>query len=138
MAILTTPTQKSLNQLLAFLNLYQHAKNEFIPSVHFWDSVNFRVSWPDWPHQFLNMTTQIIFNQLSIFVNLCQHAKNQLFHLFIFQTQSIAKSCHQTGHTHFWPCQPQKFQAPFNLHEFLPACKKSVNSICSFFRYSQF
>ena len=31
--LLTMHTQKSLNQLLAFLNLYQHAKNQFIPSV---------------------------------------------------------------------------------------------------------
>ena len=41
---LTSPTQKCtqkwLNQLLAFLNLYQHAKNQFVPSVQFWDTVN--------------------------------------------------------------------------------------------------
>ena len=44
-AILTTPTHKSLNQLLAFLNLYQHAKKKkFIPSVHFLDKAIFRVS----------------------------------------------------------------------------------------------
>ena len=35
-------------------------KNQFIPSVHFWDTVNFRVSWPDWPYSFLTMATQII------------------------------------------------------------------------------
>ena len=33
-----------------------------------------------------------------------------------------------TGHIHFWPRQPLNFQRPFNLHEFVPACKKSVNS----------
>ena len=77
-----TLTKKSSNQLLAFLNLYQHAKVQFIPSVHSWDSVKFkdhvqtteslstctntgipsvyssdtvifRVSSPDWPHSFL-------------------------------------------------------------------------------------
>ena len=26
--------QKSLNQLLGFLNLHQHAKNQFIQSIH--------------------------------------------------------------------------------------------------------
>ena len=31
-------TQKSLKQLLAFLNLYQHVKKQFIRSVHSWDS----------------------------------------------------------------------------------------------------
>ena len=32
MSFLTKPTQKSLSQLLAFLDLYQHAKNQFTPS----------------------------------------------------------------------------------------------------------
>ena len=32
---MTRPTQKLLNQLLAFMNLYQHAKNQSIQSVHF-------------------------------------------------------------------------------------------------------
>ena len=32
--------QKLLKQLLAFLNLYQHAKNQFIPSSRSWDTVN--------------------------------------------------------------------------------------------------
>ena len=39
-SFLTTPTQKSLDQLLASLYLFQRAKNQFIPSVHFWDTVN--------------------------------------------------------------------------------------------------
>ena len=34
-AFLTAPTIKSLKQLSAFLDLYQHAKNQFIPYVHF-------------------------------------------------------------------------------------------------------
>ena len=69
---LTTPTQKSLNQLLAFLNLYWHAKNQFTPSVHLWDKV--------WPRPFTPIfehTHPISFYQLLIFVNLYQHASNQ-------------------------------------------------------------
>ena len=54
--------------------------------------------------------------------------KISLFHLFILQIESILESHHMTGHIHFWPHQPQNFQCPFNLHEFVPACKKSVNS----------
>ena len=57
-AFLTTPTQKSLNQLLAFLNLSQHLNNQFIPSAYFWDIANFWVPSPDWPHQFLTLSTQ--------------------------------------------------------------------------------
>ena len=54
--------------------------------------------------------------------------KISLFHLFILQIESILESHHMTGHIHFWPRQPLNFQRPFNLHEFVPACKKSVNS----------
>ena len=75
------PNQKSFSQLSAFLNLYQNAKNQFTPSVHFWDTVNFRVMWPDWPRPFLIMHTQKIFDQLLVYVNLYQHAKNQAISL---------------------------------------------------------
>ena len=77
MAIFTTPTQKSMNQLLAFLNFHNHAKNQFIPSIHSSNTVNFRVLPPDWPHQFLTTPISKIFN-LLIFKTLYQHAKNQL------------------------------------------------------------
>ena len=46
----------------------------------------------------------------------------------ILQIESILESHHMTGHIHFWPHQPLNFQRPFNLHEFVPACKKPVNS----------
>ena len=36
---LTTPTQKSLKLLFAFLHFHQHVKNQFIPSIHFWGTV---------------------------------------------------------------------------------------------------
>ena len=72
---LTTPTQKSLNQLLAFLNLYQHAKSQCIPLESHQSHI--RVPWPDWSHQILTMPIKKIFDQFLIFVNLCQHAKNQ-------------------------------------------------------------
>ena len=74
-------TQKSLKLLLAFLNLHQHAKNQFIPSTHSWDTVNFRVLWPGWPHPSLTMPTPKFFDQLLIYVNLCQHVKNQAISL---------------------------------------------------------
>ena len=54
--------------------------------------------------------------------------KISLFHLLILQIESILESRHMTGHIHFWPRQPLNCQRPFNLHEFVPACKKSVNS----------
>ena len=36
---LTTPTQKSVKSLLSFLNLQQQTKNQFILSIHSWDTV---------------------------------------------------------------------------------------------------
>ena len=58
------------------------------------------------------------------------------FHLFILQIQSILQSHHQTSCTHFWPYQAQKVSIIFC--EIVPACKKSVSSVSSFLRYSQF
>ena len=78
MTILKTPSQKPLNQILAFLNLYQLTKNKFIPSINFWDRLNFRALWPDWPHPFLTMPTQKTFDQLLSFINLYQHKKQFL------------------------------------------------------------
>ena len=45
-------------KLLAFLNLYQHEKNELIWSIHYWDTADFRVSRPKNPHPFLTNTMQ--------------------------------------------------------------------------------
>ena len=82
---LTIPTQKSFDQLLIFMNLYQHAKNQFIPFVHSSDTVNFRVQIPDWKYPFFTMLNQNIFKQLLIFVNLHQHAKMRKFHWCVLQ-----------------------------------------------------
>ena len=86
LAFLTTPTQESLNELLACLNVYQHAKNQFITSfilqTHS-DTLQQRVPSHDWPHPFLAMSpTCKIFNHVFICINLYQHAKNQLIPLF--------------------------------------------------------
>ena len=99
--------------LLAFLNFYKDAKNRFIWSVYFWDTVNFRVPWPDKPHPFLTMPTQKFFDQLLIFVNLYQHAKKQFFHLFILEIQSILESRDQIAHTNFWLCLTKTFLTNF-------------------------
>ena len=82
-------------------------KNQFILSGHFWDRVNFRVSWPDWRHQFLTMPTQNIFDMLLILVNLYQHVKNR-FIPFAHSFETVNSSS-----THFWPRQPLKFSINF-------------------------
>ena len=86
------PTQKNFDQLLIFVNLYQHAKNQFIPSVHSSDTVNFKVPSHDWPHPFLTMPTPKTFK--LIFMKLYQYAKNKLIPL----VNSILESSDQIGH----------------------------------------
>ena len=83
------PLRKIFDQLLIFVNLYQHAKNWFIPSVYSLDTVNFRVPST---------------HPITIFEH--AHLKN--------------------------------FQSRFNLHEFVPVCKKISWSHLSDLRYSQF
>ena len=74
---LTMPTQKMFDQLLIFVNLDQHAKNQlfylFIPQI-----VNFGVPSRDWPHPDLTKPSPKIFNHLLICMNLYQHVKNLL------------------------------------------------------------
>ena len=69
------PTQKYFDLLSNFVITYQHAKSQFIPSVHSSDTVNFKVQRPDWLHSFLTMPRQKRFNQPLIFVNLYQNTK---------------------------------------------------------------
>ena len=85
------PTRKKNYQLLTFVNLYQHAKNQFIPSVHSSDTVNFKVPSHDWPHPFLTMPTPKTFK--LIFMKLYQHAKK-----LIPLVNSILESTNQIGH----------------------------------------
>ena len=61
---LTMPIQKNLDKLLIFVNLNQHAKNQFIPSVHSSDTVNFKVPSHDWRHPVLTMPTPKTFKSI--------------------------------------------------------------------------
>ena len=73
---LTTPTQKSVKSLLSFLNLQQQTKNQFILSIHSWDTVSFRVPWPDWPHSFLTTPIQ------KFLISLCEFVSTRKIRLF--------------------------------------------------------
>ena len=74
------------------MNLYQHAKNQFIPSVYSSDTVNFKVPSHDGPHPFLTMPTPKTFK--LIFMKLYLHAKNKLIPL----VNLILGSSNQIGH----------------------------------------
>ena len=70
-----------------------------IPSVHFSNTVNFKVPSPEGPHPFLTMTTPIfVWNCTSM-------QKISCFYLFFLQIQSILESRDQTGHSTFNFCE---------------------------------
>ena len=97
-----TATPKISSQLLICINLYQHAKNQLIPSAH-WDTVNFRVQRTDWPHPFLFMPKHKISNQHLLFVNFYQHAKNEAV-IDLFWKNSWCKNSNLIGWEHFGLC----------------------------------
>ena len=75
------PTQKTFDQFLIFVNLYQHAKN-LLFHLFICRYINFTVPSPDWPHPVLTIPTFKIFLKLSNlheFVPACKkHVKKQL------------------------------------------------------------
>ena len=72
------------------MSLYQHAKNQFIPSIHSSDTVTFKVPSHDWRYPVLTMPTPKTFE--LIFMKLYQHAK------LIPSLHSILESSDQIGH----------------------------------------
>ena len=89
---LIVSTQKLLKQLLSFLNLHLQEKNEFITSIHSWDTVNFRFPWLDWPYLFWTIPTKIFFDQFLIYVNWYQHAKIRLHYIDLFWSYGLWKN----------------------------------------------
>ena len=108
------PIQKSLNQLLAFLNLHQYAKSQFMPSIYSWNTATFRVPWPDWPHLFWPCPTKIF---LKIFMWICINKQNiRRFYWFILEIWLTKKSCSLIG-WYFGPYLRNKnFPKIWDLH----------------------
>ena len=53
--------QKVFNQLLIFMNLYQHAKNEAVSSICFGEIVELKIQQSDWLRAFdLNLRNKIL------------------------------------------------------------------------------
>ena len=66
-----------MKRLLAFLDLHQHVKNQFIPSIHSSDTDNFRVLLLEWTHPLLTKPTQQNVKSTFNFLNLYQHAESE-------------------------------------------------------------
>ena len=104
------PHKKVFDQRLIFVNLYQHVKNQFIPSVHSSDTANFRVLSPDWTHPFLTMLTPKIFNQIIPFVH---------------SGDTVNFRVHRPDWPHLFLTMPnQKIFDQLDFCEFVSACKE--------------
>ena len=82
---------KNFDQLLIFVNLYQHAKNQLIHFVPSSDTISFRALSPKRPHPFLTMLTPKIFNSF----NLCESVpacKNSVVSICLFLRYSKFQS----------------------------------------------
>ena len=95
---LTMPTPKIFNHLLIRMNLYQHAKNQLIPSVHSWDQiysicpgeiVHLKTIQSDWLRAFWPISQEQDFSQIKDFSR--NTANNKHFHC----RQSSVKINHQ-------------------------------------------
>ena len=88
---------------MAFLKLYQHTINQFIPLISYWDTANF-IMWPQSRHtHFWPCPPPIYFNQLFLLMNLYQHAKNEAFSSYCSGDLVDLKSCNLIGQEHFDP-----------------------------------
>ena len=132
------PSKKFFDQLLIFVIMYQHAKNQCNPSVHSSDRVNFRVWSPDWPHPFLTMLTQKIFNQFLICVKLYQHAKNQ-FTLSLHSWNKISFRVQRPDWSHpFLTMHNQTFFDQLSIYKNLFQHAKNEDFIDLFWRNGWF
>ena len=139
MSIFDHAHQKIIESTFSFPELVPKYKNQFIPLVHFRDRANFIVPWPDLPHLFFFYHAHP--KNVWLASNFCESGSTC--------KKSVILSVHSSD-SQFWSlltrlvtprfdqALPKNVQSSFNLHDFVPAWKKSVNSICSFLRYSQF
>ena len=78
------PPKKSLGYFLLSWICTTLQKISFVPSIHSWDTANFRVQWTHCSHPFLTTPMQKIFGQLLIDLNLHQHAKKIGYFIDLF------------------------------------------------------
>ena len=148
------PTPKISNHLLICVNLYQHAKNQLIPSIHSWDT--FKFSPGTW------LATPICDHAQQNFFwsafNFCKfvltHKKWGFFGLFLVYSPNFwgKKSYpiprkYPDRQNYIFKCsrlafKKSKIQSTMSVKPKIiashSACKKSAQFINSFLRYSRF
>ena len=125
------PTQKTLKELLAFLNLKYHAKSQFIPPVQPSDTVNVRAWWPDWekthPKNFLSNFFE--------FVSTCKKSGYFIVHLKTMESDSQREFWSISQEQDFWPYSGWTFWRL--LHGKSPPPLKTVTHILQWSNLAQ-
>ena len=142
MAIFALAHPKIIDSTFSFPELVPAWKNHFIPSVHFWDTVSFRVPWPDRPHPFL--TNAHPKNFWTAF-NSCDHVstcKKSVYSIcsFFNYSQFFRVPSPDWPHPFLTMINPETFNHLLICVKLCQHANKSVNSISSFIRlrYNQF
>ena len=78
------PKQKNFNQLLIFVNLYQHAKNEAVSSICFGEIVDLKILQSDWLREFWPISQE---QDLSQIKDSCRNTANNKN--FLYRTNSV-------------------------------------------------
>ena len=78
------PNQKIFDQLLIFVNLYQHAKNADVSSICSGEIVDFKILQSDWLITFWQISQELKFSQIW---NLCENTANNI--KFPYRTNSV-------------------------------------------------
>ena len=115
---------QTFDQLLIFVNLYQHAKK----SVHSSDTINFRVPSPDWPHLYLTKPFpkdfQAPFNLYELAKNKCMQKIQLIPSLHSSDTVNFRVRKSRLTTPIFDHAKPKNFRPTFNFCEFASTRKK--------------
>ena len=115
---------QTFDQLLIFVNLYQHAKK----SVHSSDTINFRVPSPDWPHLYLTKPFpkdfQAPFNLYELAKNKCMQKIQLIPSLHSSDTVNFRVRKSRLTTPIFDHAKPKNFRLTFNFCEFVSTRKK--------------
>ena len=115
---------QTFDQLLIFVNLYQHAKK----SVHSSDTINFRVPSPDWPHLYLTKPFpkdfQAPFNLYELAKNKCMQKIQLIPSLHSSDTVNFRVRKSRLTTPIFDHAKPKNFRPTFNFCEFVSTSKK--------------
>ena len=110
---------------LALLNLYQHGKNQLIPSINSWDTADFGVLRPKRPHPFPTNTMQKSLKGTFNFPEFLSTHKKSAYSIDCF-LQCSQVYCPETrvATPIFDNTHANTFQSTFNFHEYASICKK--------------